>query len=125
MACNIAPITSLHFEDTAPLWYLHSQEQLVWASDVEGMTSPERYTSVGGQVPLTFPAVAEPMIGTNDGRVVDPVFRGVNHNLADLVAEQHTLVDQILSAQEVTALGELCNAAPHRLKYKPIFQVTP
>ena len=48
------------------------------------MTTPERYTSVGGEVPLTFPAVAEPMIGTDDGRVVAPVFRGVNHDLADL-----------------------------------------
>ena len=125
MACTISPITSPHFEDTAPLRSLHSQERLVWASDIQGMTSPERYTSVGGKVPLTFPAVAEPRIGTDDDRVVAPVSRAVNHDLADLVAEQHTLVDQILSAEEVTTLGDLCNAAPHRAKYKPIFQVAP
>ena len=65
------------------------------------------------------------MIGTDDGRVVALVFRGVNHDLADLVARQHTLVDQILSAEEVTALGDLCNAAPHRAKYKPIFHSIP
>ena len=125
LACNIAPITCPHFDDTAPVRSLHSAERLVWASDIHGMTTPERYTSVGGEVPLTFPAVAEPMIGTDDGRVVAPVFRGVNHDLADLVAEQHTLVDEILSPEEVTALGDLCNAAPHRAKYKPIFQVAP
>ena len=125
VTCNIAPITSPHFEDTAPLRSLHSQERLVWASDIQGMTSPERYISVGGEVPLTFPPVAEPMIGTDNGRVVAPVFRVVNHDLADPVAEQDTLVDQILSAEEVTTLGDLCTAAPHRAKYKPIFQVAP
>ena len=93
LACNIAPIISPHFDDTAPVRSLHAAQRLVWASEIHGMTNPERYTSVGGEVPLTFPAVAEPMIGTDDGRVVA-------HDLADLVAEQHTLVDEILSPED-------------------------
>ena len=43
LACNIAPITSPHFEDTAPLQSLHAAERLVWASDIHGMTTPGSY----------------------------------------------------------------------------------
>ena len=59
------------------------------------------YASTAGEVPLVFPAAAEPVIGTDDGRVVVPLFPGVNADLSALPAEQRCRVAGILSPDEV------------------------
>jgi hypothetical protein len=122
---NVAPITAPHWEDEAPVRTLHTQELLVWAQEIQGMTSPERYTSIAGDVPLVFPAAAEPVIGTDDGRVVVPLFRGVNEDLSALKDEQHCRMADILSADEVDTLATLANSRGHAAKYAPIFQHSP
>ena len=49
VAHNVAAIANRNFEDVVPLRSLHTQERFVWASEIQGMTSPERYTSVAGE----------------------------------------------------------------------------
>lgn len=125
LAHNASAVTGPHFEDSSPVRSLHTHERLVWATDLSGVTTPERYTSTGAEVPLAFPASAEALIGTDDGRVAVSPFQVVATEFDELVVEQCICVDAILAGDEATDLKALCNNPGNAGKFEPIFNRTP
>ena len=62
-----------HWEDTAPLYSLHSQSPWSWHADLEGHTLPTWYKGTGMHPSLFFPLTTTPLFGVEHHRVSIPV----------------------------------------------------
>jgi hypothetical protein len=118
---NAVAIRRAHFEDAAPVYSLHSREKYIWASDVAGVTTPERHTAANPALSVVLPGSAEAIIGTEDGRIEVPATAPINTDLSALSASHHVLLSDALSAEEVQHLATMATHPAHQGKYGVLF----
>ena len=80
--CKAQQVQRGHWEDTAPLYSLHSQSPWSWHADLEGHTFPTWYKGTGMHPSLFFPLTTTPLFGVELHRVSIPV-DVVNHRHVD------------------------------------------
>ena len=80
--CKAQQVQRGHWEDTAPLYSLHSQLPWSWHSDLEGHTLPTWYKGTGIHPSLFFPLTTSPLFGVEHHRVSIPV-EVVDHRHVD------------------------------------------
>ena len=71
--CKAQQVQRGHWEDTAPLYSLHSQSPWSWHADLEGHTLPTWYKGTGMHPSLFFPLTTTPLFGVEHHRVSIPV----------------------------------------------------
>ena len=71
--CKAQQVQRGHWEDTAPLYSLHSQSPWSWHADLEGHTLPTWYKGTGMHPSLFFPLTTIPLFGVEHHRVSIPV----------------------------------------------------
>ena len=75
--CKAQQVQRGHWEDTAPLYSLHSQSPWSWHADLEGhtlaSTLPTWYKGTGMHPSLFFPLTTTPLFGVEHHRVSIPV----------------------------------------------------
>ena len=118
---NAVAIRRPHFEDAAPVYSLHSREKYIWASDIGGVTTPERHTAANPALSVVLPGSAEAIIGTDDGRIEVPATAPINTDLSALSASHHVLLSDALSAEEVQHLATMATHPAHQGKYGVLF----
>ena len=71
--CKAQQVQRGHWEDTAPLYSLHSQSPWSSHADLEGHTLPTWYKGTGMHPSLFFPLTTTPLFGVEHHRVSIPV----------------------------------------------------
>ena len=71
--CKAQQVQRGHWEDTAPLYSLHSQSAWSWHADLEGHTLPTWYKGTGMHPSLFFPLTTTPLFGVEHHRVTIPL----------------------------------------------------
>ena len=71
--CKARQVQRGHWEDTAPLYSLHSQSPWSWHADLEGHTLRTWYKGTGMHPFLFFPLTITPLFGVEHHRVSIPV----------------------------------------------------
>ena len=71
--CKAQQVERGHWEDTAPLYSLHSQLPWSWHADLEGHTLPTWYKGTGMHPSLFFPLTTATPFGVEQHRVSIPV----------------------------------------------------
>ena len=67
--CKAHQVQRGHWEDTAPLYSLHSQSPWSWHADLEGHTPPTWYKGTGMHPSLFFPLTTAPLFGVEHHHV--------------------------------------------------------
>ena len=80
--CNAQQVQRGHWEDTAPLYSLHSQSAWSWHADLEGHTLPTRCKATRMHPSLFFPLTTTPLFGVEHHCVTIPL-EVVDHRPAD------------------------------------------
>ena len=71
--CKAQEVQPVHWDDTAPLYSLHSQSAWSWHADWEGPTLPTWYKGTGMHPSLFFPLTITPFFGVGQHRVPIPL----------------------------------------------------
>ena len=71
--CKAQQVQRGHWEDTAPLYSLHSQSPWSWHANLEGHTLPTWYKGTGMHPSVFIPLTTTPLFGVEHHRVSIPV----------------------------------------------------